>query len=207
VVLLRVLQERHFERVGGRESIRANVRVIAATNRDLHAAVADGTFRADLFYRLNVFPLDVPALRERRSDVPLLVEYFTHRYARRVGKRIRSITQETSQLLRSYDWPGNIRELQNCIERSIIVAKSPTVDVADLPRYLFQQREERFDTARIPAALDEELERIERRFILNALQKTHGVQVKAAELLGITERSLWHRVKKLGIQIVKQPAG
>jgi len=118
IMLLRVLQEREFERVGGSGLIRVNVRVIAATNRDLHAAVADGTFRADLFYRLNVLPLDVPALRERRSDIPLLVEYFIHRYAKRAGKRICGLTKETAQLLQSYDWPGNIRELQNVIERT-----------------------------------------------------------------------------------------
>ena len=129
IMLLRVLQELEFERVGGSRPIRANVRVIAATNRDLQAAVADGTFRADLFYRLNVFPLDVPALRERRSDVPLLAEYFIHRCAKRAGKRIRSVTKETSKLLQSYDWPGNIRELQNVIERAVIVCDSDTLSI------------------------------------------------------------------------------
>jgi len=129
IMLLRVLQEREFERVGGTGPIRVNVRVIAATNRDLHAAVADGTFRADLFYRLNVFPLDVPALRERRSDVSLLVEYFIHRYAKRAGKRICGLTKETAQLLQSYDWPGNIRELQNVIERAVIVCESDTLSI------------------------------------------------------------------------------
>ncbi len=129
IMLLRVLQEREFERVGGSGPIRADVRVIAATNRDLHAAVADGTFRADLFYRLNVFPLDVPALRERRADVPLLMEYFIHRYAKRVGKRIRGVTRETSTQLQSYDWPGNIRELQNVIERAVILCDSDTLSI------------------------------------------------------------------------------
>jgi len=129
IMLLRVLQEHEFERVGGSGPVRVNIRVIAATNRDLHTAVADGTFRADLFYRLNVFPLDVPALRERRSDVPLLVEYFTNRYAKRLGKRIRSVTKETSKLLQSYDWPGNIRELQNAIERAVIVCDSDTLSI------------------------------------------------------------------------------
>ncbi len=129
IMLLRVLQEREFERVGGSGAIRVNVRVIAATNRDLRAAVADGTFRADLFYRLNVFPLDVPALRERRPDIPLLVEYFVHRYAKGVGKRIRCLAKETSQLLQSYDWPGNIRELQNVIERAVIVCDSDTLSI------------------------------------------------------------------------------
>ena len=134
IMLLRVLQEREFERVGGSGPVRVNVRVIAATNRDLHAAVADGTFRADLFYRLNVFPMHVPALRDRRPDVPLLVEYFTHRYATRLGKRIRRVTQATSTLLQSYDWPGNIRELQNVIERAVIVCDSDTLSID--PRWL-----------------------------------------------------------------------
>jgi transcriptional regulator with GAF, ATPase, and Fis domain len=134
IMLLRVLQEREFERVGGSGPVRVNVRVIAATNRDLHAAVADGTFRADLFYRLNVFPLDVPPLRDRRPDVPLLVEYFTHRYAQRVGKRIRRVTKATSTLLQSYDWPGNIRELQNLIERAVILSDSDTLSID--PRWL-----------------------------------------------------------------------
>jgi len=134
IMLLRVLQEREFERVGGCAPVRVNVRVIAATNRDLHAAVANGAFRPDLFYRLNVFPLHAPALRDRRLDVPLLVEYFTHHYATRLGKRIRRVTTETSQLLQSYDWPGNIRELQNVIERAVIVCESDTLAID--PRWL-----------------------------------------------------------------------
>jgi transcriptional regulator with GAF, ATPase, and Fis domain len=134
IMLLRVLQEREFERVGSSSPIRVNVRVLAATNRDLHAAVADGTFRADLFYRLNVFPLDVPALRERRVDVPLLVQHFIHRYAKRFGKRIRSVNKDTTMLLQSYDWPGNIRELQNVIERAVIVSDSDTLSID--PRWL-----------------------------------------------------------------------
>jgi transcriptional regulator with GAF, ATPase, and Fis domain len=129
VMLLRVLQERELERVGGSGPIRVNVRVIAATNRNLESAVADGAFRADLFYRLNVFPLEVPALRERRMDIPLLVEYFIHRYAKRAGKRIRGISKEASSLLQSYDWPGNIRELQNVIERAVIVTDKDTLSI------------------------------------------------------------------------------
>jgi transcriptional regulator with GAF, ATPase, and Fis domain len=121
VALLRVLQEREFERVGGRTSIRADVRVIAATNRDLQAAIEAGTFRTDLFYRLNVFPIAVPALRERAEDVPLLVEYFIDRYARKAGKTIRRVNRRTLDHLRAYPWPGNVRELQNVIERSVIV--------------------------------------------------------------------------------------
>ena len=121
VSLLRVLQEREFERVGGSSSIRVDVRVIAATNRDLQAAIEAGTFRSDLFYRLNVFPIAVPALRERADDIPLLVEYFIDRYARKTGKTIRRVNKRTLEHLRAYPWPGNVRELQNVIERSVIV--------------------------------------------------------------------------------------
>ena len=121
--LLRVLQEREFERVGGTQTIRADVRVIAATNRDLHAALIDKTFRSDLFYRLHVFPIEMRPLRERKEDIPLLVEYFIDRYASKMGKKIRGINQKSLQLLRSYFWPGNIRELQNVIERAVIVSE------------------------------------------------------------------------------------
>src|SRR5580765_1096633 len=122
--LLRVLQEREFERVGGTQAVRIDVRVIAATNRDLKAAAAAGTFRQDLFYRLNVFPIEVPPLRDRKDDLLMLVEYFVRRYASRAGKNIRSIDKKTLDLLLSYDWPGNIRELQNVIERSVILSSS-----------------------------------------------------------------------------------
>ena len=204
--ILRVLQERSFEPVGSTQTREVDVRLVAATNKDLQEEVKERRFREDLYYRLNVFPIALPPLRERLEDIPALVEHFIEQIGANIGKRIGGFTPTAIKAMGDYDWPGNIRELQNCIERSIIVAKAPMVDVADLPRYLFRQREERTELNRIPSALDEELERIERRFIVNALQKTHGIQVKAAELLGITERSLWHRIKKLGIQIVKQPA-
>jgi PAS domain S-box-containing protein len=129
VALLRVLQEREFERVGGGQPIRVDVRVIAATNRDLEAAVANGTFRQDLFYRLNVFPIEVPALRERKDDILMLVEYFVQRYATRAGKNIHSVDKKTLDLLQSYAWPGNIRELQNVIERSVIVCETENFSV------------------------------------------------------------------------------
>jgi PAS domain S-box-containing protein len=129
VALLRVLQEREFERVGGNQAIRANVRVIAATNRDLQTAIVAGTFRSDLFYRINVFPLEIPALRERREDIPLLVAYFIDRYASKAGKKIRSVHKKTLDLLQSYPWPGNIRELQNLVERAVIVCETETLSV------------------------------------------------------------------------------
>jgi PAS domain S-box-containing protein len=129
IALLRVLQEREFERVGGTHTIRAEVRVIAATNRDLHAAIAAGTFRRDLYYRLNVFPIESPPLRERQNDILLLVEYFIDRYASKAGKKIRGVTKKTLELLQSYPWPGNIRELQNVIERSVILCETETFSI------------------------------------------------------------------------------
>ena len=129
ITLLRVLQEHEFERVGGTRSIQTNVRVITATNRNLQAAIAAGTVRSDLFYRLNVFPIDMPPLRERREDIAVLVEYFVDHCARKVGKNIQGITKESLDLLRSYPWPGNIRELQNVIERSVIMCETEDFSV------------------------------------------------------------------------------
>jgi transcriptional regulator with GAF, ATPase, and Fis domain len=137
ITLLRVLQEREFERVGGNQPIRANMRVIAATNRDLEAAITAGTFRSDLFYRLNVFPIEIPPLRERREDIRLLVEYFVGHFARKAGKTFRGINKKTLELLVSYPWPGNICELQNVVERSVIVsdAENFSVDESWLSRH------------------------------------------------------------------------
>jgi transcriptional regulator with GAF, ATPase, and Fis domain len=129
IALLRVLQERQFERVGGNQPIRADVRVISATNRDLKAAMANGAFRSDLFYRLNVFPIEIPPLRERTDDIPILVEYFIDRYATEAGKKIRYASKESMELLQSYPWPGNVRELQNVIERSVILCETETFSV------------------------------------------------------------------------------
>jgi formate hydrogenlyase transcriptional activator len=174
-----------------------NVRVIAATNRDLHAAVADGTFRADLFYRLNVFPLHVPALRDRRSDVPLLVEYFTHRYAKRLGKRIRRLTRETSQLLQSYDWPGNIRELQNVIDRAVIVCDSDTLSID--PRWLSGRS---LGTAPVANLSTGTLATREKDAIEAALTESKGRVAGpfgAAGRLGVPASTLESRIKALQI--------
>jgi transcriptional regulator with GAF, ATPase, and Fis domain len=129
VTLLRVLQEREFERIGGTQPIRADVRVIAATNRDLVSAVDAGSFRRDFFYRLNVFPIEIPSLRERKQDIPTLVEYFIRHYSRKAGKKMSTIEPRTLELLASYSWPGNIRELQNVIERSVIVCESDVFSI------------------------------------------------------------------------------
>ncbi len=197
VALLRVLQEREFERVGGNQAIRADVRVIAATNRDLNAAIATGAFRSDLFYRLNVFPLEMPPLRERREDIPLLVEYFIDRYARRAGRKIKDIKKKTLQLLQSYSWPGNIRELQNVIERSVIVCETETltVDESWISSESSQSRHLNQPLARKP--LVEEKEIIESA-LARARGKVWGPSGAAAEL-GVPPSTLDSKIRTLKI--------
>src|SRR6202047_2995153 len=197
VALLRVLQEREFERVGGNQPILVDVRVLAATNKDLSAAVAEGSFRKDLFYRLNVFPIQVPALRDRVSDIPLLVEYLVDRYAKKAGKRIRSISKDTLNLFRNYDWPGNIRELQNVIERAVILCDGEIfcVDASWLT-----------PVAPRPAALSvpliEDLTEREKVMIENALRESGGLisgPTGAATKLGLPRQTLESKIRKLGI--------
>src|SRR3954463_3687993 len=173
VALLRVLQEREFERVGGNRPIRADVRIIAATNRDLHTAIAEKTFRADLFYRLNVFPMEVPALRDRREDIALLLEYFTHRFGNRAAKRITTIPKATLDALQAYDWPGNIRELQNVIERAVILSDGAELSV-DLRWLSASPSKVPSDAAPHPAFKDTTLVEHERSVIESALEETMG---------------------------------
>jgi PAS domain S-box-containing protein len=200
VALLRVLQEREFERVGGRQPIHVDVRVVAATNRDLKAAVANGTFRRDLFYRLNVFPIEVPPLRERKDDLLMLVEYFVQRYAKRAGKNIRSIDKKALALLRSYDWPGNIRELQNIIERSVILSSGGEFSVDE--SWLSKETLRPF---RIEASVESKSgvePRGEREIIEAVLAETRGRvwgPSGAAAKLGIPPSTLDHRIKALKI--------
>ena len=199
VALLRVLQEREFERVGGTQPIRIDVRVIAATNRDLGAAAANGSFRQDLFYRLNVFPIEVPPLRERQDDILMLVEYFVHRYATRAGKNIRSIDKKTLDLLQAYDWPGNIRELQNVIERSVILSSSEVFAVDE--SWLSKQsvRPPPRVAALAPA---QGAPRSERETIEAALAECRGRvggSSGAAAKLGVPPSTLDHRIKALNI--------
>src|SRR5262249_43000389 len=198
LALLRVLQEREFERVGSARPITIDVRVIAATNRDLHAAMLAETFRSDLFYRLNVFPIDVPPLRERGPDIPLLVAYFVDRYARRMGKSIRSVDKDTLDLIASYRWPGNIRELQNVIERAVIVSETDTllIDESWLPRETLAA-----EPATPPLA--NELATREREMIETALAKSKG-RVSgpsgAAPQLGIPASTLESKIRALKIK-------
>ena len=199
VALLRVLQEREFERVGGAQTIRVDVRLITATNRDLTASVANGSFRQDLFYRLNVFPIEVPPLRDRTEDVLMLVEYFVRRYARRAGKNFRSIDKETLGLLQSYDWPGNIRELQNVIERSVILNSGEVfaVDESWLAKQPIRGRPQVASPA--PPQCKS---RSERELIEAALAVSRGRiagRTGAAAKLGVPPSTLDHRIKALGI--------
>jgi PAS domain S-box-containing protein len=198
ITLLRVLQEREFERVGGTASIRANVRVIAATNRDLQAVIASNAFRSDLFYRLNVFPIEVPPLRERREDIPLLVAYFIDRFARKSGKSIRSVNKKTLELLQSYSWPGNIRELQNVIERSVIVCDTENFSVDE--SWLSPQVPR--SAPKIQHELSRTLANEEKEMIETALRESRGRvsgPLGAAAKLGIPGSTLDSKIRSLKI--------
>jgi formate hydrogenlyase transcriptional activator len=198
IALLRVLQEHEFERVGGSRRIRTDVRVIAATNRDLQAAIITGSFRSDLFYRLHVFPIEMPSLRERREDIPMLVEYFIDRYARKAGKDIRHVSRETLELLQAYAWPGNIRELQNVIERSVILCETDmfSIDESWLPLPLAATE------SKLYIGLPRRLEVQEKNMIEEALQASHGRvfgPMGAAAKLGIPRSTLESKIKTLKI--------
>ena len=198
VALLRVLQEREFERVGGTRPIRTEIRVIAATNRDLQAAIAAGAFRSDLLYRLNVFPIEIPPLRQRREDIPLLVEYFIDRFARKAGKRIRGVNKKTLDLLQAYPWPGNIRELQNVVERSVILCDSEnfSVDESWLSRQpVAAETKSSLDLTELLAAQEKEL-------IEAALRECEGQvygPTGAAARLGMPRSTLESKIRSLGI--------
>jgi transcriptional regulator with GAF, ATPase, and Fis domain len=201
VALLRVLQEREFERVGGGRTIPVDIRVIAATNRDLHAAVAKGTFREDLFYRLNVFPMEAPPLRERKDDIPMLVKYFVQRYANRAGKNIQSIDKKALDLLQSYDWPGNIRELQNVIERSVILASDDAFSIDEL--WLSKETFRPASGAATPVAFKREAKpHSEREIVETVLAESKG-RVSgpsgAAAKLAMSASTLEDRIKALKI--------
>jgi formate hydrogenlyase transcriptional activator len=204
--LLRVLQEREFERLGSSRTLRTDARLIAATNRDLEAMVSEQKFRSDLFFRLNVFPVHVPPLRERQGDIPLLVRHFTQQFSRRMNRVIETIPSAAMDALSRYHWPGNIRELQNVIERAVIISTGPTlsVDVADLKFSKASHPEERAATLNSKAngALHSVLEETERQQILNALKQSNWVVAGpkgAAAHLGMKRSTLQKRMHKLGI--------
>jgi two-component system NtrC family response regulator len=195
VKLLRFLQEREFQRVGGNQVIHADVRIISATNRDLEARVKEGVFREDLFYRLNVVVMSVTPLRERKEDIPPLIDHFMKRYSRQNGKEIREISREARDMLLKYDYPGNVRELENIIERAVVISRGPVLTMEDLP---FRELPE---TAAEPRKIQSRLlkdavEELERRMIIEAMEEAGRHQTKAAEILGLSERMLRYKLKK-----------
>jgi DNA-binding NtrC family response regulator len=199
VKLLRVLQERAFERLGGSRSLPTNVRIIAATNRDLDAMVRDGTFREDLFYRLNVVAITLPPLRERREDIPAIVEQFLARFATPGSPRA-SISREAMDALIKYRYPGNVRELENIVQRAVALARSPIISTSDLPDYVLGLHQETAGDGSLP----DQVARLERRLIERALAETGGVQTQAARLLGISERHLRYKLRKYGLAAASQ---
>jgi two-component system response regulator PilR (NtrC family) len=204
VKVLRVLQDRRFRRLGGLEEIEADIRIIAATNQDLSKGVADGKFREDLFYRINVIPIHLPPLRERQEDIPLLAEHFLSKYRTRMDRQITGISGEAMEYLTAYDWPGNIRELENVIEHAVALEQARVILPGSLPDAI------RSDSPKSAAAvldlpesgfdLEEHVQGIERDYLAQALQKAGGVQVKAAELLGMSFRSFRYYAKKYNLR-------
>jgi DNA-binding NtrC family response regulator len=196
--LLRVLQEREIERVGSGQAIKIDARIIAATNADVPAAVAAGSFREDLFYRLNVVHLTVPPLRERTDDIPLLVAHFISRYNHEFGKRIDGLTAEALEALRAYHWPGNVRELQNVVERSVVLVDGPTIGVDDLPLELSLGATATAETDGLP--LNEASDRFERQIVLRTLDRVDGNMSEAARVLGLHRNSLKSKLDRWKIR-------
>lgn len=197
VKLLRVIQERQFQPLGSSRVVRADVRIIAATNRNLEQDLATGRFRPDLFYRLNVFPLFLPPLRDRGSDILLLADHFVLKYANEMGKPVRKISPTVSDILLTYRWPGNVRELENCIERAVLLAAGDTVETVHLPPSLqvLARGDQRKERGKLGTVVDAR----QRELIMEALKETGGNQTRAAKLLGTTKRIIQYRIEKLGI--------
>jgi DNA-binding NtrC family response regulator len=204
VKLLRVLQEREFERVGGNETLAVDVRLICATQKDLKEEIKKGTFREDLYYRLNVVPITLPPLRERRDDVFLLADHFIDKYSKKMGKEIDSLSEEARMLLLKYSFPGNIRELENMLERAIALIKGRVIQAQDLPEEVCGQTSPiRAICEKIRGAkpLTQAVSLFEKDYIQSILEKTKGKKGQAAEILGISRKTLWEKIKELEIEI------
>ena len=200
VKLLRVLQEREFERVGGNQTVKVDVRVITATNRDIEKDIREGKFREDLYYRLNVVSVVIPPLRDRKEDIPALMEHFIKKYGDENKKEISGVATEARDLLMRYAYPGNVRELENIIERAVVLAKRGTIMASDLPLHLQgDDANDRLPVVPLQGQLNETLDTVERGLILDALKETGGIQTRAAARLGISERVLRYKLKKYGI--------
>ncbi len=201
VKLLRVIQEKEFERVGGNQTIRVDVRIIAATNRNLEESIAKGVFREDLYYRLNVVTLRLPTLRERKEDIPLLIDHFLRKYGEENKRRMSGVSKEAREILLRYDYPGNVRELENIVERAVVLCRGDLITSQDLPLNLREGKSEiSLGLDRKGRTLPDTLEEVERQLIQKALEKGGGVQTKAAEELGISERVLRYKMKKYKIR-------
>ncbi|MDD5383130.1 MAG: sigma 54-interacting transcriptional regulator [Candidatus Margulisbacteria bacterium] len=198
VKLLRVLQEKEIERLGGTQTIKIDVRIICATHRDLEKMVKDRKFREDLFYRINVFPIYLPPLRERKEDIPLLIDHFYHKYAKENKKKVKGINRAALDMMMAYNWPGNVRELENVIERAVILCQKELITAEDLPATL--KKGEELEITATGATLPEIVESIEKQRILEALEK-HKTQRQAAKALGITERMLGYKIQKYQIVV------
>lgn len=199
VKLLRFLQEREFQRVGGNRTIRSDVRIISATNRNLQREVKDGTFREDLFYRLNVVTIAIPLLRERKEDLSPLIDHFLNRFAHENGKEIQGISSEARDLLLRYDYPGNVRELENIIERAVVITRGPVITSRDLP-FSRSSIHPHMSEVKTWRSLKESVEDLECKMIRKALEETANHQTKAANLLDISERMLRYKLKKYGLK-------
>ena len=201
--LLRVLQERQFERVGGEETLKVDVRVVSATNRDLKQEVSQGRFREDLFYRLHVIPILLPALRERPEDVPVLAEHFITKSGSRLNRRVKGLTDGAKSVLSRYPWPGNVRELENVMEQALVFAEGELIDVAGLPTNV-QPHRNPGQTTGLPVlqgdrSLPDVLEELERTLITQAFEKAHRVKTETARLLGIKTSALYYKLEKYGL--------
>jgi DNA-binding NtrC family response regulator len=200
VKLLRVIQEKEFERVGGNETIKVDVRIIAATNRNLEEAIAEKKFREDLYYRLNVIPIVVPPLRERKDDIPLLVDHFIKKFNTDFNKSIQGVDEEALQALMAYDWPGNIRELENVLERAIVLSRSDLLTVKDFPETIGVQKRQNNHFSYVEGQqLNELVEEFEKTIIEQALEKYNGNKLRTAEKLGIHRSTFMSKLKKYGI--------
>jgi len=201
VKLLRVLQEREFERIGGGETIKTDVRLITATNRDLERAMKEGAFREDLYYRLNVVSVVIPPLRDRKEDIPALMEHFIKKYSKENKKNITGVTAEARDMLMRYSYPGNVRELENIIERAVVLTKGEIVTTSDIPLHLKTvESEEKICVVKRDGSLTDTLDTLERGIIMDAMKAAGGVQTRAAEKLGISERVLRYKLKKFKIR-------
>ena len=202
IKLLRILQEKEFQRVGSNFNLKTDVRVITATHRDLEEAMKKGEFREDLYYRLNVISIHLPPLRERKEDIPLLIDYFLKKYSKQNQKAISDISKEARNLLLHYPYPGNVRELENFIERAVVLCRGEIITTQDLPFHLQEGKTEReWEFQKRVKSLPESLEEVERDLIVKALHQHQGIQTKAAESLGISERVLRYKMKKYRIRL------